>query len=137
MSNPLIMIHFCLFASISDYEVHINNHDENCMIKCSSGFYSQVAKPCFSALDIHSVLNSQDTAMVVTEYRIFNDQNGFESTRFLRFSFMNNAECIGSLELLWIFKEQAKLKRFMIKDFNDAVRTSGHTDKVGSTTHDN
>ena len=35
------------------------------------------------------------------------------------------------------FKEQAKLKRFMIKDFNDAVRTSSHTDKVGRPTHDN
>ena len=38
-------------AILPDYEVTLNNFEENCNIKCSPGFYVQVARPCFSSLN--------------------------------------------------------------------------------------
>ena len=37
-------------ATLIDYDVELNNFEENATIKCSSGFYAQVAKPFFASL---------------------------------------------------------------------------------------
>ena len=50
-------------AEINDFEVNINNSDQNATIKCSTGFYIQVARACFVTLYKSSVITRSKTAM--------------------------------------------------------------------------
>ena len=84
-------------ASKNDYEVTINNNDENATIKCSSGFYIQVAKSCFVTLDKRSVLSQSDVAITVDDITVTNDKNGLEVTRLIHFSFMSEQKTIGGV----------------------------------------
>ena len=52
---------------IEDFTVTVNNFDENTIIKCSSGFYAQVAKPCFTSLGLHSVICCYHVAVTLYE----------------------------------------------------------------------
>ena len=82
-------------AKIPDYDVNVNCNDENCCIKCSTGFYKVVVKPFFSSLAQHSVLSCMDIALTVSEMKITNDKNNIEALRFFRFQLMNHQENIG------------------------------------------
>ena len=77
-------------ASISDFEVNINNNDQNVTIKCSTGFYIQVARASFITLNIQSVFTRGKTAITVNNITLTFDQKGVESTRLIYFSFMSN-----------------------------------------------
>ena len=70
-------------AQIEDYTVTVNNYDENCSIKCSSGFYMAVAKPCFMSLQPHSMFSYYDVAITVTDVSSMTDKNGYEATEII------------------------------------------------------
>ena len=59
-------------AKLNDYEVTVNNGDQNVTIKCSSGFYIQVAKASF-ALDRSSTLSTGKIGISVDEIIITKD----------------------------------------------------------------
>ena len=79
-------------ANIQDFEVTINNYDENATIKCNSGFYFQVAKPSFSSLSRHTTLYCLDVSMTVTDITLSYDKNKYEVKRFMHFKLMNHQE---------------------------------------------
>ena len=139
-------------AELDDFEVTVNNNDANCSIKCSSGFYFQVGKPCFDALDQHTVLNFSNIAITVTETFSFLDVNKYEYGRRLRFSFFTHNENMGGVVVhlhhsrrniqiqgsqimgscksaVWFaeflisrFEEQARLKKYQIRNTNEFFR---------------
>ena len=82
-------------ANLIDYDVNLNNYEENATIKCSSGFFLQVAKPCFASLAKHYVISCMDVAMTVSDITITYDQNQLEVYRLLHFSLMNHQENLG------------------------------------------
>ena len=83
-------------AKLPNYKVTLNNHEENCNIKCNPGFYSQVARPSFSSLDEESVLTSSDTTMTVREVTVTKDKKGYEAKRKLHFV-LKNQDHIGAV----------------------------------------
>ena len=48
-----------------DYDVTLNNNEENCNIKCNPGFYAQVARPSFCSLNKDSIITSSNISMVI------------------------------------------------------------------------
>ena len=86
-------------AQINDYEVNINNNDENATIKCSTGFYIQVARASFVTLEKHSVISRGRIAITVDNVTITKDQSGVESTRLYHFSFMSELKSHGGVTL--------------------------------------
>ena len=64
----------------------MNNNDQNATIKCSSGFYTQVAKACFVTLEKHSVLTKAKVVTTVNDIIKTFDTKGLEATRLLHFS---------------------------------------------------
>ena len=82
---------------LNDYEVNVNNNNENCTIKCSSGFYFQVSKPCFATLNVNSVLNFKDVGITVTEVLPFLDRNKCEFGRRPRFAFLTHNDNLGGV----------------------------------------
>ena len=75
-------------ATLHDFDVTINNNNENCTIKCSAGFYLQVVKPCFTSLEKQSVIRHSNISMSVAEIWITNDRKGLEANRKVRFQFL-------------------------------------------------
>ena len=84
-------------ASICDYEVTINNNDQNGTIKCSTGFYIQVARASFVTLDKHSMFTRGKVAITVDNITLTFDQKGTESTRLIYFSFKSDLKSIGGV----------------------------------------
>ena len=84
-------------AHINDFEVSVNNLDQNATIKCSSGFYTQVALPSFSTLEKRSIFTKSKVAISVDEVSITKDSTGLESNRLLYFSFMNEQKNVGGV----------------------------------------
>ena len=82
-------------ASINDFEVTVNNFDQNATIKCSSGFYTQVALPSFATLAKRSVFSKSKVAITVDEVTITQDKSGLESNRLMYFSFVTEQKSIG------------------------------------------
>ena len=82
-----------------DYEVTINNDDQNVTIECSTGFYLQVAKPCFTTVKKGSVVTKAAIAVTLDDERITLDKNDVEATRLLHFSFMNNLNSCGGVRI--------------------------------------
>ena len=80
-----------------DYEVLVNNNNENCNIKCSPGFYVQIARPCFSALKTNSVINSGIISLSVADTVINKDKKNYEANRKIRFNFMSQNKQIGGV----------------------------------------
>ena len=83
-------------ASLNDYEVTVNNADQNATVKCSSGFYIQVAKASFT-LEKPTVLSAANVTVTVDEVIITKDKNGLEATKLIHFSFMNEQEALGGV----------------------------------------
>ena len=86
-------------ASLNDYEVTVNNNDQNVTIKCSSGFYIQVAKASFMTLDKCSVLSTAKVAITVDEIAVTKDKSGLEATRLIHFSFKTEQKSLGGVAL--------------------------------------
>ena len=86
-------------AAIDDYSVSINNSDQNITIKCSSGFYLQVAKPCFTTLKDGSVMNKASIAISLDDVKVTLDKNNVEATHLLHFSFMSNMSSCGGVRV--------------------------------------
>ena len=138
-------------STIDDFETSVNN----CNIKCSSGFYSQVAKPCF--LSLHSVLNQSDISMTVVDITTTFDKNRYEAFKKYKFSFNSRDETVGGVVVhlhhstgliqvqgtaimpnsnkapVWFsnfmlsrFKILAKAKKYQIKNSNESFRLSGN-----------
>ena len=84
-------------TKINDYEVNINNSDQNATIKCSTGFYIQVARACFVTLDKTSIITRGKTAITIDDVTITKDQAGVESTRLFHFSFMSDLKSLGGV----------------------------------------
>ena len=157
-------------ARISDFEINVNNSDENCTIKCSSGFYIQVAQSCFLTLDETTVFNVSGVVISISDIIKTNDKNGSEVNRLIHFTFTSEQQSSGGVAVhlhhstrniqvqgshkmpdhskaaLWFvnnvvvkkFKEQAKTKKFAIKNFNDSLqRVSASTGIVPNTSNSN
>ena len=86
-------------AKKSDYEVTINNNDQNSTIRCSSGFYLQVGRPCFSSLGNGSVLNTSSLVITVDDVTKTSDLNGSETNLIMHFSFMNSLQSCGGVRV--------------------------------------
>ena len=132
----------------------MNNEDENCTIKCSSGFYIQVARSCFSSIDKTTVLTIDNVAISIQDVKISMDKNDLEVNRLIHFLFYSKMQPHGGVKVhlhhstrtiqvqggsimpdstkaaLWFlnkvivkkFKEQAKAKKYAIKNINDAIQ---------------
>ena len=74
-------------AALNDYEVTVNNNDQNVTIKCSSGFYIQVAKASFVSIKKCSTFSTDKIGITADEVIITNDQVGLEATKLIHFSF--------------------------------------------------
>ena len=85
-------------AKLNDYEVTVNNGDQNVTIKCSSGFYIQVAKASF-ALDRSSSLSTGKIGISVDEIIITKDQNSLEATMLIHFSFKHEQARSGGVSV--------------------------------------
>ena len=86
-------------ANKSDYDITINNNDQNSTIRCSSGFYLQVGRPCFSSLVNGSVLNASSLTITVDDITKSNDLNGTETNLIIHFSFTNNLQSCGGVRV--------------------------------------
>jgi hypothetical protein len=82
-------------ASINDYEVTINNSDQNATIKCSTGFYIQVARASLGTLKMHSVLSCNKIAITVDKVTVSEELSGMEATCLIHFSFMSEQKSLG------------------------------------------
>jgi hypothetical protein len=76
-------------ALINDYEVTVNNLDQNANIKCSVGFYIQVERASLGTLKNPSVLSSGNITISIDRITVSNEKNGIEATRLINFSFMS------------------------------------------------
>ena len=74
-------------AALNDYEVTVNNNDQNVTIKCSSGFYIQVAKASFVSIKKGSTFSTDKIGITADEVIFTNDQAGLEATKLVHFSF--------------------------------------------------
>ena len=130
------------------YDVTIINGNQNCNIKCSSGFYLQVARPCFSALGKGSVFTHLNVSIAVTDMIVTNDKNTVEANRQIRFKLSKKNDHLagvvvhiyhssrlvqiqssdsltnGCKAAIWFvrmkrFHEQANAKKFQIKETNN------------------
>ena len=61
-------------ALLPDFDVRLNNNNENDNIKCSPGFYAQVVKPCFNAIDEHSILSLNNITVNVSNVSTLKDK---------------------------------------------------------------
>jgi hypothetical protein len=141
-------------AKIVDFEVKVNNEDENCTIKCSSGFYIQVARSCFSSIDKTTVLTIDNVAITIQDVKISMEKNDHEVNRLIHFLFYSKMQPHGGVKVhlhhststiqvqggsimpdstkaaLWFlnkvivkkFKEQAKAKKYAIKNINEVIQ---------------
>ena len=71
--------------------------DQNATIKCSTGFYIQVARASLGSFYDHSVLACGDIAITVDKNIVTKDQVGTEATRLVHFSFMSEQRNLGSV----------------------------------------
>ena len=83
-------------AARNDFEANINNNDTNVTVKCSAGFYIQVARPSFSSIRNGSVFSSSNVAISVTDVVTTKDRSGVEGTMLMQFEFMNETSKLGT-----------------------------------------
>ena len=86
-------------AKINDYEVNVNNGDQNATVKCSSGFYLQVARASLGSLHDKSVLSAGNIAITVDKTTVTNDQRGTEATKLLSFSLLSDQRKVGGVSV--------------------------------------
>ena len=86
-------------AVIDDYEINVNNKDQNVTVKCSSGFYLQVARAYLGYLKDKSVLSCEGIAIVVDKSVVTKDQLGTEATKQISLTFMSNQRFLGGVSV--------------------------------------
>ena len=86
-------------ANKSDYDIVVNNNEQNSTIRCSSGFYVQVGRPCFSSLENGSVLNTSSIVITVDDITKTSDLNGTETNLIMLFSFKNSLQTCGGVRV--------------------------------------
>ena len=84
-------------AAISYNDINVNNDDQNATVKCSSGFYIQVARASLGSLQSPSVLACGDIAVIIDNIKVTKDQLGTEATKLINFSFMVDQTKIGGV----------------------------------------
>ena len=77
----------------------MNNSDQNATVKCSSGFYIQVARASLGTLNKRSVLSSCDIAMTVDQVTVTEDKTGLEATKLLSLSLMSDQKLLGGVKV--------------------------------------
>ena len=82
-------------ASINDFEVNVNNNDQNATVKCSSGFYIQVARASIGSLNNGTMFSAGDIVITVDNITITKDLSGLEATKLISFSLRNRLETAG------------------------------------------
>ena len=88
-------------AALNDYDVTVNNNDMNVTIKCSPGFYLQVAKPSLLGLTDNTYLSKDRLRIILNKSTKTKDLNGHESTHLLNFSLTSDqdSECCVTVHL--------------------------------------
>ena len=88
-------------AALTDYDVTVNNNEMNVTIKCSPGFYLQVAKPSLLALQDNTFLSKDRISIILTKSTKTKDHNGVENNHLLNFSMTsaNDLECSVAVHL--------------------------------------
>ena len=86
-------------ASINDYDITINNDEQNVTIKCSAGFYIQVARPYFSTIKNGTVMTQAPMVIALDDIKETIDKNGIEATKLMHFSFMSNQTSCGGVRV--------------------------------------
>ena len=86
-------------AVLNDFDVNVNNSDQNATVKCSSGFYIQVARASLGTLNTRSVLSCGDIAVTVDEVTVTKDLTGLEATKLLSLSFMSDQKLLGGVKV--------------------------------------
>ena len=86
-------------AALNDFNVNVNNSDQNATVKCSSGFYIQVARASLGTLNNRSVLSCCDIAMTVDQVTVTEDKTGLEGTKLLSLSFMSDQKLLGGVKV--------------------------------------
>ena len=84
-------------ATIHDFEVTVNNNNQNATIKCSSGFYIQVGKSSFVTITRGSSLSTNGIIVTLDDITETRDKNGLEATKLLHYSFRNEKESYGGV----------------------------------------
>ena len=84
-------------AVLNDFEVNVNNNDENATVKCSTGFYIQVARSSIGSFNDHTTLACGVIAITIDKVTITEDQVGTEATKVIYLSFMSQLRRIGGL----------------------------------------
>lgn len=84
-------------ARLPDYDVTVNNHDENATIKCSPGFYLQVVKPCFFSLNKESIISSSNIVITISDMKSTYEKGDHEVNRKIKFTFKNQLENLGGV----------------------------------------
>ena len=65
-------------TNVQDYDMVRNNHDENVNVKCSSGFYLEVAHPALlhlAKLSLDQVIIINNVKILCTNTRVSLDEN--------------------------------------------------------------
>lgn len=86
-------------ALIDDFDININNKDQNATVKCSSGFYLQVARAYLGYLEDKTVLSCESIAITVDKSVVTKDQLGIEATKQIAFTFMLNQKFLGGVSV--------------------------------------
>ena len=86
-------------AAISDFEVNVNNGDQNATVKCSAGFYIQVARASLGTIENRSVLSSGNITITVDGVTVTEDLNRLEATKLITFSFMSGLKNLGGVKV--------------------------------------
>ena len=84
-------------AMIADFDINVTNSDEKCTIKCSSGFYIQVAQSCFLTINESTVFTVSGIAISISDNIKSNYKNGSEVNRLIHFTFTSDHQSHGGV----------------------------------------
>ena len=84
-------------ALINDFEVTVNNQDQNANVKCSSGFYLQVARSSLGTLKNNSILPCGKFTITVDKTTVTNEKNGIEATKLIHLSLSHEQKYLGGV----------------------------------------
>ena len=79
----------------NDYEVTLNNCDQNAIIRCNPGFYIQVARSSLDSLKNNSMLKAGNITVAVDEITISRELNYVEATKLIKFSLLSDQKKVG------------------------------------------
>ena len=84
-------------ANIEDFEVTVNNDDQNVTIKCSSGFYIQVGRASFVTTAPGSTFSKNNVLVSLDKVTDTKDKKGQEATKLLYYTFKSVVEHLGGV----------------------------------------